>query len=82
MALLASLIITNSYIGHFKTIIIALQTLLPLVTGPFVSFLKPSQLHGEYTAYAAKCVVHRTTLNQSQQPFALNLPFVTRGNYS
>ena len=30
----------------------ALPTLLPPVTGPFNSFLKPSQLPGEYTAYA------------------------------
>ena len=28
---------------------IALPTLLPLVTGPFISFLKPSQLPREYT---------------------------------
>ncbi len=31
----------------------ALLTLLPLVTGPYISFLKPSQLPGEYTAGAA-----------------------------
>ena len=30
----------------------ALPLLLPLVTKPFKSFLKPSQLHGEYTACA------------------------------
>ena len=36
-------------------------TLLPLVTGPCISFLKPSQLPGEYTACA-------TRLNQSQEP--------------
>ncbi len=28
-------------------------------TGPFVSFFKPSQLPGEYTACAAKYVAHQ-----------------------
>ena len=30
----------------------ALQTVVPLVNGPFKSFLKPSKLPGEYTACA------------------------------
>ena len=34
------------------------STLLPLITRPFKSFLKPSQLPGEYTACAAKYVAH------------------------
>ena len=40
-------------------------TLLPLVIGPFISFLKPSQLPGEYTACAANM---RSKLNHSQEP--------------
>ena len=31
------------------------QKLLPMVTGPFLSFLKPSQLPGEYYVYGLYC---------------------------
>ena len=39
-------------------IIKALPTIVPVVTGPFNSFLKPSQLPWEYTACAAKYVAN------------------------
>ena len=34
-------------------------TLLPLSLGHVISFLEPSQLPGEYTAHAAKCVAQQ-----------------------
>ena len=68
---------------HYLHMITIIITLLPLVTGPFNSFLKPSQLHGEYTVCATiKCA---TWLNQSQEPcLASQVPihsWVERSNY-
>ncbi len=70
------IIIIGFYIALYtpKGHLTALPTLLPLVTGPFISSLKPSQLPGEYTACAAKCsapslINHKNHLCPHRYPF-------------
>ena len=56
------------YSAQIYHLVMPMVLLLPLVTGQFISFLKPSQLSWEYTDCDAKYEAH-LAINQSQKQY-------------